>query len=138
MARRPPDEQALHDRVISAIFQQLQDAGRLAETNPGPLRMVSVCGHYPDVMAALVHERTDIVQAIYEVETWSTVEERHAEHQWVAFSSLALPFFLVVPEDCIDDARRIVRELEIEATLVGFSEREDGSISFDSEIVPPL
>lgn len=62
MARRPPDEQDLHDRVISAIWQQLQDAGRLAETNPGPLRMVSVCGHYPDVMAALVHERMDIVR----------------------------------------------------------------------------
>ncbi|MBK9002179.1 MAG: hypothetical protein IPM35_41190 [Myxococcales bacterium] len=138
MARRPSDEQALHDRVIRAIWQQLQDAGRIAETNPGQLRMVSVCGYYPDVMAALVHERTDIVQAIYEVETWSTVEERHAKHQWVAFAGLALPFYLVVPEDCLDEARRIARELDVEVTLVGFAEREDGSISFDSEIVPPL
>ncbi len=68
MARRPPDEQALHDRVIHAIFELLSNAGRIAQTNPGPLRMISISGYYPDVLAALVHERTDIVQAIYEVE----------------------------------------------------------------------
>lgn len=138
VARRPADEQALHDRVISAIWEQLQNAGRIAETNPGHLRMISVCGYYPDVLAALVHERTDIVQAIYEIETWSTVEEKHAEHQWTGFASLNLMFFLVVPQDCLDEARRIAQRLEIEATLVGFTEREDGSIAFDSEIVPPL
>lgn len=138
MARRPAHEQALHDRVIHAIFEQLSNAGRIAQTNPGPLRMVSVCGYYPDVMACLVHERTDIVEAIYEVETWSTVEEKHAEHQWVAFAGLGLMFVLVVPEDSLEEARRIARELEIEATLVGFVEGPDGSITFDSEIVPPL
>ncbi len=138
VARRPADEQALHDRVIHAIFELLSTAGRIVETNPGPLRMISISGYYPDVLAALVHERTDIVQAIYEVETWSTVEEKHAEHQWTAFAGLGVMFFLVVPEDTLDEARRIVRELDIEVTLVGFTEGEDGSISFNQEIIPPL
>lgn len=138
MARRLPDEQALHDRVIHAIFEKLSSAGRIAETNPGPLRMISISGYYPDVLAALVHERTDIVQAIYEVETWSTVEERHAEHQWTAFAGLGVTFFLVVPEDTLVEARRIVGELGIEVNLVGYVESDDGSITFDQEIIPPL
>jgi len=138
MARRLPDEQALYDRVIHAIFEKLSSAGRIAETNPGPLRMISISGYYPDVLAALVHERTDIVQAIYEVETWSTVEERHAEHQWTAFAGLGVTFFLVVPEDTLVEARRIVGELGIEVNLVGYVESDDGSITFDQEIIPPL
>ncbi len=138
MARRPADEQAIHDRVISAIFDWLTSAGRIAEANPGHLRMVSVSGYYPDVLAGLVHERTDIVQAIDEVETWSTVEERHAEHEWVAFAQLGVMFFLVVPEDTLNEARRIARDLEVDATLVGYVEASDGGIAFDSEIVPPL
>lgn len=138
MARRLPDEQALHDRVIHAIFEKLSSAGRIAETNPGPLRMISISGYYPDVLAALVHERTDIVQAIYEVETWSTVEEKHAEHQWAAFAGLGVMFFLVVPDDTLDEAGRIVSHLGIEVKLVGFKETDDGAISFDQKIVPPL
>lgn len=138
MARRPADEQALHDRVIHAIFKLLSNAGRIVETNPGPLRMISISGYYPDVLAALVHERTDIVQAIYEVETWSTVEEKHAEHQWTAFAGLGVMFFLVVPDDTLDEAKRIVSHLGIEVQLVGFVEAEDGSITFDQEIIPPL
>lgn len=138
VARRPADEQALHDRVISAIFKLLSNAGRIAETNPGPLRMISISGYYPDVLAALVHERTDIVQAIYEVETWSTVEEKHAEHQWVAFAGLGVTFFLVVPDDTLDEAKRIAGDLDIDAKIVGFKETDDGAITFDHEIIPPL
>ncbi len=39
-------------------------------------------------------------------------------------------FFLVVPDDTLDEAR--------EVTLVGFTEGADGSICFDQEVIPPL
>lgn len=138
MTRRPPDEQQLHDRVISAIFKRLTKAGRIAETNPGKLRMVEISGYYPDVLAVLVHERTDIVQAVYEVETWSSIEETHARHQWSAFATLGVIFFLVVPQDTLDEARRVVLDLDIDAKLVGYREADDGAIIFDGEIIPPL
>jgi hypothetical protein len=90
---RPPDEQVLHDRVISAIQQTLRKKGRIAQTNPGPLRMMAVDGLYPDLVLTMVHERTDIVEAIYEVETRSTVEDEHARDEWVPFAGLGLMSF---------------------------------------------
>lgn len=139
MSRRPPDEQLLHDRVIRAIHQKLSAAGRICHTNPGQIRMNAVSGYYPDVLAMLVHERDDIVEAIYEVETWSTVEEHHAEHQWAALGGLGLIFYLVVPSDVLDDAYRLAADLEIrDVKVVGFTEIDDGVILFDQEIIPPL
>jgi hypothetical protein len=135
---RPPDEQLLHDRVISAIHAALRKRGRIAQTNPGPLRMMAVDGLYPDLVLTMIHERTDIVEAIYEVETVSTVEEKHAKDEWVPFAGLGLMFYLVVPAERLDHAKRIVGDLGIDVKLVGYVEGEDGVITFDQEIEPPM
>jgi hypothetical protein len=47
-------------------------------------------------------------------------------------------FFLVVPEDMMNKARKIVSYLGIEVTLVGYHQGGDGAIIFYGEIVPPM
>lgn len=136
MPQRPPDEQDLHDRVIRAINTRLTSAGRIAHTNPGPLRMVAIDGLYPDLILSMVHERTDIVEAIYEVETASTVERQHAEAEWIPFSAIGVAFYLVVPADCLEEARRIAGDVGVKAALVGYTVDAEGTIAFDPDVVP--
>lgn len=136
MPQRPPDEQDLHDRVIRAINARLTSAGRIAHTNPGPVRMVAIDGLYPDLILSMVHERADIVEAIYEIETASTVERQHAEAEWVPFSKIGVTFYLVVPADRFEEARCIADNVGIKAVLVGFEVAGDGVVTFDQDIVP--
>jgi hypothetical protein len=137
VTRRPAEEQQLHDRVIEALRARLSGSGRRAYSNPGRERWHAITGHYPDLLLTIATDPQDVACAIYEVETWSSVEERHAEHQWTAFASLGPPLFLVVPEDCADEARRVARELDVDAEIVSYRETPRGAIKFSGNLVPP-
>ncbi len=137
MARRPADEQVLHDRVIQALVRKLSGDGRRACGNPGRKREFSVVGYYPDVLLSLGGEGPPVAWAIYEVETWSSIEETHAERQWAELAALALPFFLVVPDDSVAETRRILGELDIAvAGVIPFSFSPDDTIAFGGKLLP--
>lgn len=104
--------QTAHDVVITKLEAQLATkySGDDVWTNPGQEKNYEVDGVWPDVVLT---DKRGRVRAVYEVETADTFTEEHAIEQWIDYSLLDVPFYLVVPKDREREARRLVRELEI-------------------------
>jgi len=104
--------QDVHDRLIESVATLLTDKhpGWFVYTNPGAEKNLAVDGQWPDLV--LVDDQRT-VRAVYEVETGDTVDLGHAAQQWVAFSALGKPFFLVVPEERAAQTRQLARELGV-------------------------
>ena len=108
---RPEAEQSVHDQIIQALQQQLQQKGfQDVRTNPGQQKNWSMnCNSqklWPDVFTV---DQDSHITSVFEVETVSTVDAGSAD-QWKDYASCVRPFYLVVPESKQEEAEEILAD----------------------------
>ncbi len=114
---RPVREQLEHDRVIRLLQAKYKRKFEVA-INPGNEQTMPVGGNgaapwFPDLVLQS-QERARKLLGIVEVETTESVNHLEAMSQWVAFSKFKAAFHLYVPTGCVDNARRLSTELNVE------------------------
>jgi hypothetical protein len=109
---RPIREQLEHDRVIRQLEARYKRKHEVA-INPGPEQnqsvMVGDLAVFPDLLL-YSQERAKRLEATVEVETGESVNQLEALAEWGVFSKLKAPFYLYVPPQSLDSARRICDE----------------------------
>lgn len=112
---RPVREQLEHDRIIR-LLQAKSKRRYDAAMNPGneqnaPVK-VPTGALFPDVLL-FSQDRGRRLQAVVEVETGESVNHLEALSQWAAFGRLRVEFFLYVPANMVDVARRLADDNHI-------------------------
>ena len=109
---RQQRQQNIHDMVIAIVADKLEakHGSTQVRTNPGSQKNHEVDGHWPDIVFV---DGSGVTQTVYEVETTDTVTLSHAKEQWNDYDELGVPFYLVIPEICESEAKRIIRELGV-------------------------
>jgi len=106
---RPIREQLEHDRIIRQLQARYKRKHDVA-INPGAEQNQSVTvgelAVYPDLLL-YSSERSRRLEGTVEVETAESVNQLEALAEWGVFSKLKAPFYLYVPPQCIDSARRL-------------------------------
>jgi hypothetical protein len=109
---RPIREQLEHDRIIRQLQARYKRKHEVV-INPGPEQnhsvMVGDLAVYPDLLL-FSQERGRRLEGTVEVETGESVNQLEALAEWGVFSKLKAPFYLYVPPQSIDSARRICEE----------------------------
>ena len=109
---RPIREQLEHDRIIRQLQARYKRKHEVV-INPGPEQnhavMVGELAVYPDLLL-YSQERGRRLEGTIEVETGESVNQLEALAEWGVFSKLKAPFYLYVPPQAIDSARRICEE----------------------------
>ena len=109
---RPIREQLEHDRIIRQLQARYKRKHEVV-INPGPEQnhsvMVGDLAVYPDLLL-YSQERGRRLEGTIEVETAESVNQLEALAEWGVFSKLKAPFYLYVPPQSIDSARRICDE----------------------------
>jgi hypothetical protein len=117
---RPVREQLEHDRLVRLL--QIKSRRRFeAVANPGgeqnaPVR-VGAASLFPDLLL-FSQDRARRLQAIVEVETGESVNHLEALAQWAPLSKLKVDFFLYVPANMVDVARRLCEDNKVQATEI--------------------
>ena len=113
---RPVREQFEHDRVIRVLQAKYKRKYEVA-INPGAEQNASVgigdLVMYPDLVL-FSQERNRRIHGTIEVETTESINTLEAMAEWAPFSKLKTPFFLYVPANAIDTARRLCSEHAID------------------------
>lgn len=113
-------EQKKHDDVIEFVKADLIKEGFIVKINKGTDKNNEVNDTdeednkikiYPDVFT--FDKEDKYVGRIYEVETESSVVESEVS-QWKQYSKGKVDFYLVVPENRLDKAKRLAEENAIE------------------------
>jgi len=109
---RPVREQLEHDRLIrhlQAKYKRKHEVGaNLGDEQGSPLK-IGTSTHFPDLV--LTDDRR--VMGIVEVETGESVNKLEAMHQWANFTRSRAPFYLYVPVQAYDTARRLCDALGV-------------------------
>ena len=109
---RPIREQFEHDRVIRQLQARYKRRHEVA-INPGPEQnqsvMVGDLAVYPDLLL-YSQERGRRLEGTVEVETGESVNQLEALAEWGVFSKLKAPFYLYVPPQSYESARRLCDE----------------------------
>jgi hypothetical protein len=112
---RPVREQLEHDRVIRLLQARYKRKFDVV-INPGSEQNASVSvgdlTMYPDLVL-FGQERGRRLQGTIEVETGESVNTLEAMAQWGPFSRLRAPFFLFVPPNALETARRLCTEHQV-------------------------
>jgi hypothetical protein len=116
---RDEKSQQEHDTLLGMIARKISVSVWTIVTNPGDARNQGVpyptetgeAVAYPDIVAR--EKFTGRLAAVGEVETASSVTAEEAEREWALYASLAPKFFLYVPKECEEAARRLLRERRI-------------------------
>jgi hypothetical protein len=111
---RPVREQLEHDRVIRLLQAKYKRKFEVA-INPGNEQTMPVgngAPWFPDLVLQS-QDKSRKLLGLIEVETTESVNQLEAMSQWVAFSKFKAAFHLYVPTGCIDTARRMVADLDI-------------------------
>ena len=117
---RPVREQLEHDRLVRLL--QAKSRRRFdAVANPGaqqnaPVR-VGAGSLFPDLLL-FSQDRGRRLQAVVEVETGESVNHLEALAQWAPLSKLKVDFFLYVPANMVDVARRLCEDNKVQATEI--------------------
>jgi pyruvate/2-oxoglutarate dehydrogenase complex dihydrolipoamide acyltransferase (E2) component len=112
---RPVREQLEHDRVIRLLQARLKRRHEVA-TNVGgdqtvPVKIGAV-QIYPDLVLT-TGDRSRKVVGTVEVETAESVNPLEAMAQWAHLGRAKAPFHLYVPAHCVEVARRLVAEKQV-------------------------
>ena len=117
---RPVREQFEHDRVIRVLHARYKRKFEVA-INPGAEQNASVSlGEsvlYPDVLL-YSPDKARRLQATVEVETTESINTLEAMAEWGPYSRLKVPFYLYVPPNALDTARRLCAEHQIAAAEI--------------------
>ena len=112
---RPVREQFEHDRIVRLLQARYRRKFEVA-INPGAEQNASVMAGelavYPDLLL-FSQERGHKLQGTVEVETGESVNTLEAMAEWGPFSRLRAPFFLYVPPNSLDTARRLCVEHQV-------------------------
>ncbi len=109
---RPVREQLEHDRVIRLLQARLKRRHEVAtniggdQTVPVKIGTVQI---YPDLVLT-TNDRTRKLAGTVEVETAESVNHLEAMAQWAHLGRAKAPFHLYVPANCVDIARRLAAE----------------------------
>jgi len=117
---RPVREQLEHDRLVRLL--QTKSRRRFdAVANPGNQQNVPVRSGtgslFPDLLLFSL-DRGRRLQAVVEVETGESVNHLEALAQWAPLSKLKVDFFLYVPANMVDVARRLCEDNKVQATEI--------------------
>ena len=117
---RPVREQFEHDRIIRVLQARYKRKFEVA-INPGVEQNASVGVNdltmYPDLVLYSL-DRARKLQGTVEVETTESINTLEAMAEWGPFSRLKIPFYLYVPPNAIDTARRLCAEHQIVAAEI--------------------
>ena len=117
---RPVREQFEHDRIIRLLQARYKRKFDVA-INPGSEQNASVTSGelavYPDLLL-FSQERGRRLQGTIEVETGESVNTLEAMAEWGPFSRLRAPFFLYVPPNSLDTARRLCAEHQVDVSEI--------------------
>jgi hypothetical protein len=117
---RPVREQFEHDRVIRLLQARYKRKFDVV-MNPGAEQNASVLvgelSMYPDLVL-FSPERSRRLLGTVEVETGESVNTLEAMAEWGPFSRLRAPFFLYVPPNALDTARRLCTEHQVIASEI--------------------
>jgi hypothetical protein len=112
---RPVREQFEHDRIIRLLQVRYRRKYEVA-INPGAEQNASVTSGelavYPDLVL-YSPERGRRLQGTIEVETGESVNTLEAMAEWGPFSRLRVPFYLYVPPNSLDTARRLCTDHQV-------------------------
>lgn len=112
---RPVREQLEHDRVIRLLEARLKRRHDVA-INIGAVQVVPVkIGQvqiFPDLVLT-TSDRSRKLAGTVEVETAESVNHLEAMAQWAHLGRAKAPFHLYVPAGCIDMARRLAAENQV-------------------------
>jgi hypothetical protein len=117
---RPVREQLEHDRVVRLL--QTKSRRRFdATANPGveqnaPIRLGAGLV-FPDVLL-YSQDRGHRLKAVIEVETGESVNHLEALSQWLPLSKLRVDFFLYVPSNMVDVARRLCEDNQVQVNEI--------------------
>lgn len=109
---RPVREQLEHDRVIRLLQVRLKRRHEVAtniggdQTVPVKIGTVQI---YPDLVLTTPDRSRKLVGTV-EVETAESVNHLEAMAQWAHLGRAKAPFHLYVPANCVDIARRLAAE----------------------------
>jgi hypothetical protein len=117
---RPVREQLEHDRVIRLLQARYKRKFDVV-INPGNEQNASVSvgdlTMYPDLVL-YSQDRGHRLQGTIEVETGESVNTLEAMAQWGPFSRLRAPFYLYVPPNALDTARRLCAEHQVSVSEI--------------------
>jgi hypothetical protein len=117
---RPVREQFEHDRVIRVLQARYKRKFEVA-INPGAEQNASASlgesALYPDVLL-YSPDKARRLQATIEVETTESINTLEAMAEWGPYSRLKVPFYLYVPPNALDTARRLCTEHQITAAEI--------------------
>ena len=117
---RPVREQFEHDRIIRVLQARYKRKFEVA-INPGTEQNTSVAVNdvpmFPDLVL-FSQDRGQKLQGTIEVETTESINTLEAMAEWGPFSRLRVPFYLYVPPNAIDTARRLCAEHQIVAAEI--------------------
>jgi hypothetical protein len=117
---RPVREQLEHDRLVRLL--QTKSRRRFdAVANPGvqqnaPVR-VGTSSFFPDLLL-FSQDRGRRLHAVVEVETGESVNHLEALAQWAPLSRLKVEFYLYVPANMADVARRLCEDNKVQVTEI--------------------
>lgn len=112
---RPVREQLEHDRVIRLLELRLKRRHDVAtnigadQTVPVKIGQVQI---YPDLVLTTADRGHKLVGTV-EVETAESVNHLEAMAQWAHLGRARAPFHLYVPSNCVDIARRLAAENQV-------------------------
>jgi hypothetical protein len=117
---RPVREQFEHDRIIRLLQARYKRKFDVT-INPGSEQNASVTSGelavYPDLLL-FSQERGRRLQGTIEVETGESVNTLEAMAEWGPFSRLRAPFFLYIPPNSLDTARRLCAEHQVDVSEI--------------------
>jgi hypothetical protein len=112
---RPVREQLEHDRVIRLLQARLKRKHEVA-VNIGPDQTVPVkigpVQIFPDLVLTSADKGRKL-EGTVEVETAESVNNLEAMAQWAHLGRARVPFHLYVPAGCVDIARRLASENQV-------------------------
>src|SRR3989344_6978862 len=105
---KPPDEQAIHDKVLydSAKSYLKATTRENIKTNPNNVQDFTIDGLYPDVIVKL--PTGEII--LEEIETESTVNQ-DSQERWRQLSNLGHEVRVIVPLSKLDLAKELASRL---------------------------
>ena len=112
---RPVREQLEHDRLIrllQAKYKRKFDVGMNVGTEQTAPVGVGASAVYPDLVLQST-ERSRKLLGVVEVETGESVNHLEAMAEWALFAKLRAAFYLYVPTNMIDVARRLCTDMQI-------------------------
>lgn len=110
----------LHDKVVKAIKDKLNQKDYDVYINLGEQKNVRIGDNYPDVI--MTEKGKTNAKFIMEVEVASSVTQDEAERQWKKYTTeINATFYLVVPEKSLQKAKKLCQNNNINARFTTFT-----------------